>query len=297
MYRPSILGYLLAGVLLPVSLLYTLGVTLKRLLSASQSFGIPVISVGNLTLGGSGKTPLTIALAAPLEKSAVILRGYKRQSKGMRIVSHWGEIACKVKESGDEAMLYAKMLPNALVIVSEDRVQGILKAKELGAKAIFLDDGFSKADIEKFDILIRPTPAPPLPFCLPSGPYREPFWAYRYANIVVEEGKDFSRKVHVENPTAAMVLVTAIANPARLNPFLPPNLVASYTFPDHYMYTQEELITFLKRHNATSLLVTHKDAVKLEGFDLPLSLLTLTLEVSPSLHNSVATYLHQFDAR
>jgi len=297
MYRPGFGGYLLAGLLLPFSLLYTLAAVLKRAFSTPKEMGIPIISIGNLTLGGSGKTPLTIALASPIEHSAIVLRGYKRHSKGMRIVSHWGKITCNVQESGDEAMLYAKMLPNALVIVSEDRIRGILKAKELGAKAVFLDDGFGKASIKKFDILIRPTPPPPLPFCLPSGPYREPFWAYRYADIVIEEGKDFVRKVHVENPTSAMVLVTAIANPERLNPFLPTNLVASYTFPDHYMYTKKELSILLERHQATSLLVTHKDAVKLEGLDLPLSLLELTLSVSPSLHNSITTYLHQYSAQ
>ena len=291
MYRPSLLDRLLAFLLLPLSLAYTALAILRRLWATPRSFGIPVVSIGNLTLGGSGKTPLTIALASSYPKAAIVLRGYGRASKGMHVVSHWGVLTCNVHQSGDEAMLYAKMLPDALVIVSEIRTQGIIKAKSLGAEVVFLDDGFGKADIEKFDILIRPTPPPVLPFCLPSGPYREPAWFYNYANMVLEEGKEFRRNVRVHNPTDTMVLVTAIANPERLKPFLPQGIVASYAFPDHYMYTKEELVTLLQDHHASSLLVTQKDAVKLEAFGLPLSLLLLSLDVSPATQRTVKEYI------
>lgn len=291
MYRPSLFDRLLAFLLLPLSLAYTALAILRRLWATPRSFDIPVVSIGNLTLGGSGKTPLTIALASSYSKAAIVLRGYGRTSKGMHVVSRWGALACDVHQSGDEAMLYAKMLPNALVIVSEIRAQGIIEAKSLGAEVVFLDDGFGKADIEKFDILIRPTPPPALPFCLPSGPYREPAWFYNYADMILEEGKEFHRNVRVDNPTNTMVLVTAIANPERLKPFLPQGIVASYAFPDHYMYTKEELVTLLKNHRASSLLVTQKDAVKLEAFNLPLSLLLLTLDVSPLVHHNIKTYI------
>jgi tetraacyldisaccharide 4'-kinase len=71
-------------------------------------------------------------------------------------------------------MLLANSLKNATVIVSEDRVKAILKAKELGCKIIFLDDGFSKYQIAKFNILLKPKDEPTNNFCIPSGGYREP---------------------------------------------------------------------------------------------------------------------------
>ncbi len=63
-----------------------------------MDFQIPIISVGNLTIGGSGKTPLTIALAKDYENVAVVLRGYKRESKGVVLVSQNGDIKCDVKQ-------------------------------------------------------------------------------------------------------------------------------------------------------------------------------------------------------
>ncbi len=120
----------------------------------AENFGIDIISVGNLSVGGSGKTPLVTALALKYENVAIILRGYGRESKGLHVVSNNGEILVDVNTSGDEAMIYAHKVSNALVIVSEDRKIAIKKAKEMGAKIIFLDDAYSKHDIKKLDLLI-----------------------------------------------------------------------------------------------------------------------------------------------
>ncbi|NLC28341.1 MAG: tetraacyldisaccharide 4'-kinase, partial [Campylobacteraceae bacterium] len=83
----------------------------------------------------------------------------------------------------------------------------------------------------------------------------------------------------------------AIANPSRLEKFLPKNLCARYAFEDHYMFTMEELRDILNHHNATSLLVTTKDAVKIEDFNLPLSILNLNLNITSSLHKSIDFYI------
>ena len=108
LYHPRKFDKIISYALLPLTLIYTLIVTIKRQLNTPQDFQIPIISVGNLTLGGSGKTPLTINLTQRYEKCAIILRGYKRDSSGLIVVSLWGECTCSVKTAGDEAYEYAR---------------------------------------------------------------------------------------------------------------------------------------------------------------------------------------------
>jgi len=245
----------------------------------AQDFGLDIISVGNLTVGGSGKTPLVIALAASHENTAIILRGYGRNSSGLYVVKDKTKILCDVGISGDEAMIYAHKLPNAVVIVSEDRKEGIKKAKEMGVTSIFLDDAYSKHDIKKRDILIEVTTSNNR--CLPSGPYRERLWKGKEVSVY-KEGRDFKRSVELKYATKKMSLVTAIARPERLNEFLP-SVVSKNYFADHHPFTKEELEEILLRDNSDSLLVTYKDYVKVESFGLPLSLLDLEVELVRSL--------------
>lgn len=187
LYDPSPAWFALGVILAPLSLLYTLIVCLKRLFAKPQKFKIPIISVGNLTLGGSGKTPLVRALFKEFNgglKTCIILRGYGRKSRGLLEVALDGRILCDVGQSGDEAMEYALFLRGANVIVSEDRAAGILRAQTLGFELVILDDGFSKFNISKFDILLRPQSAPKLPFCLPFAAYRYPPFFYKFADSI-----------------------------------------------------------------------------------------------------------------
>lgn len=286
---------LISYLLLPFSAIYCLIVLYKRSQAPKKLFKskIPIISIGNLTVGGNGKTPLCITLAKEHANAAIILRGYGRGSKGMILVSQKGQIMCDTKASGDEAMLYAKSLPNASVIVSEDRIEAIQYARKLGVELIFLDDGFSKSHIQKFDILVKPNPEPKNSFCLPSGPYREPRFLYAKADLVVEEGIDFDRYVTVNNPTEKMLLVTAISKPSRLDKYLPPNVIGKVTFRDHYMYHEDELNELLHTYGATSILTTQKDAVKMANFYLPLSIMELEVKVTPALKEQINTFLAQ----
>ena len=286
--------FLLSFFLLPFSLLYCFIVIFKRITSKKTDPNIPVVSIGNLTVGGSGKTPITIALAKDYQDVAIILRGYKRESFGLVLVSYRGEIKCDVKKSGDEAMEYAKTLPNATVIVSENRLKAIEYAKKLGCKVVFLDDGFSKSYIKKFDILIKPEIEPRLPFCLPSGAYREPKFMYRFADLVLKDGKDFTREVSIKNPTKKMVLVTGISKPQRLSKYLPKNLTGKVIFEDHHKYKKEELLEILKRYKATSILTTKKDAVKMEEFGLKLSVLELTIKIDETPKEKIKSFLSDF---
>ncbi len=258
--------------------------------------GIPVISVGNLIVGGSGKTPFTIALAQelhPMADVAIVLRGYGRNSKGLIVVSQNGVIMSDVDKSGDEAMLLAKSLPHASVIVSEDRVKGIEKAKTLGANTVILDDGFNKVSIEKFDILLKPSVVFHNEFCLPSGPFREPASLYRKADLTAVENVDFTRKVSIVDKGERMVLVTAISKPQRLEKFVPPFIERVY-FPDHYRFQERELAKILREHQADTILTTQKDAVKMENFRIDLSILKLEIELSDRIVESVKKYINNF---
>ncbi len=278
-YSPNLVMKLLSALLLPLSLIYSLIITLKKLTTKKKSYGIKVFSVGNLVVGGSGKTPLTKALYLFISsycKCFIILRGYKRESKGLFIISHNNEILQNVHISGDEAMEYAKMGAN--VIVSEDRARAIQIAKTLGAKCVILDDGFGKFDIDKFDIVLRPSIEPYFARTFPSGAYRYPLFFYRYADYIIDKD-DIKITNYIKNPTKRMVLVTAIANPKRLSAYFG-DVVATKFYPDHYNFKKDELKEILDKFNATSLLVTNKDYVKIESFLLPLSCIELELKLS-----------------
>jgi tetraacyldisaccharide 4'-kinase len=286
-YNPNFFQKILSYLLLPFSYLYCFVMCLRYTSKGATDFGVKIVSVGNLSVGGSGKTPLVSALALKYENSAVILRGYGRASKGLYVVKDTQNILCNVDISGDEAMIYAHKLPHAIVIVSEDRKEGIQKAKELGAKVVFLDDAYSKHDIKKLDILIDVDSKNN--FCLPSGPFRERLWKNKEA-LVLQEGVDFKRVVELKDETPKMSLVTAIARPSRLDKYLP-NVVSKNYFQDHYAFSKNDLQEVLQRDKSDSILVTYKDFVKVESFGLPLSLLDMHVEVQESVFEAIDEYM------
>jgi len=289
LFNPNGLQKFLSYLLLPITLIYCLIVFLKYKKSKPIDFKIPIISVGNLIVGGSGKTPVTIALASRYDDVCIILRGYGRSSKGLVEVSSKGKILSDVSSSGDEAMLYALSLNNASVIVSEDRIKAIEKAKVMGSKIIFLDDGYSKHFIKKYSIVIQSDF--PYNFCLPSGAMREYLWDSK-AHKSIYENIDFTRDVFIKDKTLKMVLVTAISKPQRLDKFLEQEtLLDKIYFQDHYHFKKEELTSILKRYNATSLLVTRKDFVKVKDFNLPLSILELNIKINTDVIQGVDQYI------
>jgi len=286
LFYPNSFQRLVSFFLLPLTLIYILIITFKKIGVKKIDFSLPIISIGNLIVGGSGKTPFVLELAKDKENVAVILRGYGRNSKGLYIVSHRGDIKVDINISGDEAMLLANSLPKASIIVSENRKEAILKAKMLGCSLIFLDDGFSKYDIKKFDILLKPKLEPENIFCLPSGGYREPKMMYATADIVLQEGIDFERMVtyKLNNDVLSslplkLVLLTAISKPKRLLDFLP-----SYTileaYADHHTFKKEEIDELLLKYKGYSFITTSKDLVKLEQFEMrDIYLMSLELRI------------------
>ncbi len=262
---------------------------LRRLFTKREKFVVPIISVGNLIVGGSGKTPFVIALASRYPNATIISRGYGRQSKGLIEVSREQKIVATVQESGDEAMLMANLLPNN-IIVSENRKKAINYAINLGARLIILDDGFNRANIEKFEIILEPKYIPNrLPF--PAGPFREFSFSEKEADIVLQEEEDFTRVVSFSNLREKMLLVTAIANPQRLNKYLPKGVIAKKIFPDHAYFDENTMVDLLRDSGADTLLVTQKDAVKLTKFMLPLSIMQLKLQIDESVFESIDNYI------
>ena len=274
----------------------------KRAMAKPIEFGIPIISVGNIIVGGSGKTPVTIKLASKYENTCVILRGYGRTSKGLHVVSLNGKIQVDVHTSGDEAMLLANSLSKATIIVSEDRIKAILKAKELGCKIIFLDDGFSKYQISKFNILLRPKDEPTNIFCLPSGGYREPKGFYAQADIELVEGNDFKRVINIKKDgkiselPSKTILITAISKPKRLLEYLPKD-IKMISFPDHYTFTKDDISKIQEEYKDFSFITTGKDFVKLKEFNIKnLYLMDLEIEISENVDFSLMEeYINGFN--
>jgi len=301
LFFPNSFQKIVSFFLLPLTFIYLAIIFIKRKISKKIDFGIPIISIGNLIIGGSGKTPITIKLASKYKNAFVILRGYNRASKGLQIVSLNGKILVDIKTSGDEAMLLAQSLENASVIVSEDRTKAILKAKSLGAKIIFLDDGFSKYKISKFDILLKPKQEPTNNFCIPSGGYREPKSFYKYANLVLKEDKDFKRVVFIKkddkiaNLPQNSILLTAISKPKRLLEFLPKN-IKMLAYPDHYRFTKNDINNILKKYKDFAIVTTKKDFVKLKEFNLEnIYIMDLSIELRNKIvFDKIENYIKKY---
>jgi tetraacyldisaccharide 4'-kinase len=171
---------------------YSLG--LKR----SHRVPVPVVSVGNITLGGSGKTPMVEWLVKSLQELdipvAVVGRGYKRDNEEKTlVVSQWGEALVSVDEGGDEPIMLAKALPRASVVVAARRVEGAWVAvRELGAQLIVLDDGFQHWALARdLDVVLVDGEKGFGNSCLfPAGPLREPLGSLARAHILVLTKRD-----------------------------------------------------------------------------------------------------------
>ena len=155
----------------------------------------PVISVGNLVSGGSGKTPVVAALARMLrdrgERPAILTRGYGRREpvEGVLVVSDGTRVLEPVTRSGDEPQMLARSLPGVPVLVSPDRyVAGRLAERQLGATISILDDGFQHVQLERDVDLLVVSARDLSEQVLPSGHLREPLEAARFADALLVAG-------------------------------------------------------------------------------------------------------------
>ncbi len=156
-----------------------------------ESVAVPVISVGNLTMGGTGKTPLVEIIVRYLQlrgkNVAVVSRGYKRKTKGVVVVSDGKHVSCTADEGGDEPVQIAKKLPEAIVVVGEKRLDAAAKAVELGAGIIVLDDAFQHRHIARdLDIVVLDSTADiRREAVVPGGRLRESVRGLNRADIVM----------------------------------------------------------------------------------------------------------------
>ncbi len=195
---PLLLLSFLYDVILRIRLLfYSTGIIKKQQLSAK------VISVGNLTVGGTGKTPMVIALAEILmknnKKAAILSRGYKSQDEGrLKIVSDGKGVKLDTASAGDEPYLIAERLKGAPVLICSDRYEsGRYAIENFDADTIILDDGFQNLAIKKnIDILLIDAMNPfGNAHLLPRGILREPFSAIKRADIVIITKADYPKNV------------------------------------------------------------------------------------------------------
>ena len=175
-----------ALLLWPLSNIYRFFVAIRNLfydIGLFKSYAVDafVISVGNITVGGTGKTPTVQYLANTFislnKKVAIISRGYGRQSRGTVLVSDGQRIVVSVADAGDEPFLLAQSCRGAVVFVDSNRVRAAEFAVDrFKPDVIVLDDAFQHRRIERdFDLLTFRAGNPVgNGFCLPAGPLREP---------------------------------------------------------------------------------------------------------------------------
>jgi tetraacyldisaccharide 4'-kinase len=161
----------------------------------SRALGCPVVSIGNLTVGGTGKTPaveLAVRTLAELgRRPAVVSRGYRRRSSGVQIVADTASIRVDPEDAGDEPFLLARRLPGVPVVVGSHRYEAARVAVDrFGATAIVLDDGFQHRTLHKDleVVMVRAERPWGNGRLIPSGPLREPPEALARAHLVVATG-------------------------------------------------------------------------------------------------------------
>lgn len=174
-----------------IAILRNLAYDLKRL--KINSVDIPVISIGNITSGGTGKTPLVEFLAQMLGneyKIGIIIRGYQSEAENKNepsIVSDGTSILMKAALAGDEALCLAQTCPDAVVIAGPNRYQSSLLAQKMGCQLLILDDGFQHRKMKRdLDLVVLSSHQFKYrQSFLPYGPYRELFTSLKRAGLIL----------------------------------------------------------------------------------------------------------------
>ena len=263
-----------------------------------------VVSVGNLTVGGSGKTPMTLYLAEYFRdkgfKPVILSRGYKGKISGVSIVTDGNKIFLGPEESGDEPYLMATKLKEVPIIVSRNRYEGGLVAiKEFDPDVIILDDGFQHRGLKRDlnIVLVDSVRNFGNEYLVPRGILREPVKSIGRADLMMLKGGDDSADMSFNKSIVKfsyapkgifagnsgseedveflkgknVITVSAIASPKgfvstveKIGAVIKENLI----YTDHYDYEEEDLeeINDIALKNDNSIVVTtEKDYVKLNG--------------------------------
>ena len=265
----------------------------------SHRLPVPVVSVGNITLGGTGKTPTVVAIAHILHKlekrPCIISRGYMRETTGTVVVSDGENVLVPWNEAGDEAFLMAQQLPTVPVIVDEVRYRGAILAMErFKCDVIILDDAFQHRAVERdLDIVLINSREPQEHYkMMPYGRLREPVWSLKRADLVIWSRADQSRPaatvrkwVHQRSlkslKSGLSMTGTECLKGVKVFSFcgigdpesflfllnqLNMEVIELQPFPDHHVYSESEIAQLKTKATslgATHLVTTEKDWVKL----------------------------------
>ena len=279
--------------LLPLVPLYAAGLALKNRhyhgdKSPARRLHYPVLSVGNLSVGGSGKTPVVLRLVELARgqniPTDVLSRGYQRSSRQTERVPPEGPAA----RYGDEPLLIAQQTGVPVYVGAKRYEAGLLAEREIpGPRLHILDDGFQHRQLHRdLDVVVLHA-SDFHEFLLPAGRLREPLSALRRAHIFVLRAEDRalepelrSRNLHqpiwimhrelAAPPSCKSVI--AFCGIARPNEFFQSLAISGITlsartaFPDHHTFTDADinhLIDLQRRHPVRTFLTTEKDAVRL----------------------------------
>jgi tetraacyldisaccharide 4'-kinase len=281
----------------------------------------PVVSIGNLSVGGSGKTPVVAAVAHLLlalgHRPAILSRGYRRRSSGLVVVSDGNGPRVPVEASGDEPQMLARDLAGVPVIVSADRARAGREAIErFTATVLILDDGYQHVQLERTVDLLVLSEGDLDENVLPSGRLREPLSAARGAHAVLvygsaQEAQDVAARVGVARAfgvstrlhplrsmsaalppeSARVVAVAGIGRPERFFDALRRQgheVVREFAFPDHHWFTEADVHNVERSAQESvvdCVVTTAKDAVRLEhlrrAMRLPWAILPITVTIDP----------------
>lgn len=273
-----------------------------------------VVSVGNLTVGGTGKTPVALWIAEQLRarghRVAIVARGYRKRRPGVVVVSTGGGPLVAPEDGGDEAVMLAHRFAGP-VVTAERRAEGAAHAcTVLGCDTIVLDDGFQHRALARDVDVVVLSDDPAAARLLPAGSRREPWAALRRAQLALTVGTTAAPaagppavRIDVEplalvtvrdgawatSPLGALagadvVAVAGVAGPGRFVATLAAlgaRVVRTLAFPDHHAYGPEDLATLAAAAAEGRLVTTEKDLVKLAGAGLPgLSALRIGIAVA-----------------
>jgi tetraacyldisaccharide 4'-kinase len=307
---------LAAALLAPLAALYG-AVAARRLARPGASAGLPVICVGNFTLGGAGKTPAALAIAAMLraagERVFCLSRGYGGSLAGPKRVDAHADHAVEV---GDEALLLARAAPT---VVARDRVAGAALAKAQGASVVLMDDGLQNASLSKdFTLAVVDGRRGIGNTCVfPAGPLRAPLAAQLArtdALLLVGAGDGAGDVIAAAGARGLPVLHGKLTPDAGAVAALKARRVLAFAgigdpekffatardagievaqtaiFPDHHRFTAEEAAELIMdaEHEGLALLTTEKDHARMAGDSLLDALATrahvlpVTMEVDES---------------
>lgn len=292
-------------ILLPFSMLYGLVLRLRHLLYdggliSRNTSRIPLIGVGNLSFGGTGKSPFTIFLANFLTSKgmnvAIVSRGYNRKTKGTLLADK----NSTAREIGDEPFMYTRLLPNVPIVVSENRIEGIrlLENQKTSPEVIILDDCYQHLKVKPDILFLLTTQKKPFwkDFLVPSGYLRDIKIAARkrHALVITKCNNDFSfnevppkylskplfsSMINYEPLTNVFngkglpgdfITFSALADSTEFDTYANSqyNIIRAFHFKDHHYFSTKELLEMIsfatQKNNTCGILTTEKDFYRLD---------------------------------